>query len=190
MELFVKHILRVLVAKFREDFSFVSQIIDQRFKSGSISIQKDLIVFLFKLVRPRKDLEQLRPWYRLQHTLFRRNVVRPTNVQTENFTINFYPVFDFFLLFLECVLMDFHQPVFFIHFLLQLYVMVFHEPVVNLNLALDLFKDFRFFVELLMHCFNVISESIFNGTHAFSPFSHHFCDAGQSSEYDFLWERL
>lgn len=118
MKLFVKHILRVLVAKFWEDFPFVSQIIHQRFKSGTISIQKDFIVFLFELVRPWKDLEQLRPWDRLQHTLFRRNMVRSSNIQTKNFSINFYPVFDFFLLFLECVLMDFHQPVFFIHFLL------------------------------------------------------------------------
>jgi hypothetical protein len=64
--------------------------------------------------------------------------------------------------------------------------MVFHKSVINFNLRLDLFKHFCFFVELLVHGFNVISEGIFNGPHAFSPFSHHFGDARKGSESDFL----
>lgn len=186
MELFVKHILGVFVTKLWEDFSFVSQIIYQCFKSSSITIQKDFIVFLFKLVRPRKDLKQFRPSYRLQHTLFRWNMMGSANIQTKNFTIYFYFVFDFLLLFLKCVLLDFYQTVFFIHFLLHLNVMVFNESVVDFNLWLDLFKHFCFFVELLVHGFNVISEGIFDGTHAFSPLSHHFSDAREGSESDFL----
>jgi len=61
-------------------------------------------------------------------------MMRSSNIQTKNFSVYFYSVFDFLLLFFKSVLMDFNQTVFIIHFLLHLDIVIFNESVINFNL--------------------------------------------------------